>query len=45
MSLEGVIEIIQKIHEISLLRPNHELITRPLLLSDEKRKVKELFGF
>jgi hypothetical protein len=45
MSPENAIANIQNIHEFSLLTPNHELITHTLLLSDEKRKVKERFGF
>jgi transposase len=45
MSPEKVIEIIQNIHEISLITPNNELIRKTLILTEEQKSIQELFGF
>lgn len=44
-SPEKVIEILQNIHEISLLTPNNEIIKKMIILTEEQRKIKELFDF
>ena len=45
LSPERVIEIIQTIHEITLVTPNNELIKQTLILSEEQKEVQNLFQF
>ena len=45
LSPEKVIEIIQNIHEISVLTPNNELIKKTIILTEEQRLIQNLFGF
>lgn len=45
LSPEKVIEIIQNIHEISLVTPNNELVSKTIILTDEQRRLQEIFGF
>lgn len=45
LSPETVIEILQSIFEISLLTPNNEIITMPLILTEEQKMVQEIFQF
>jgi len=45
LSPEKVIEIIQNIFEITLITPNNEPIRQIIILSEEQRLIKDLFGF
>jgi len=45
ISPERVIEIIQNIHEISLITPNNEVIKKTIILTEEQKLVQEIFGF
>jgi transposase len=44
-SPEKVIEIVQSIYEITLLTPNNELIRNLIVLTDEQKKLQQLFQF
>lgn len=45
LSPERVIEIIQNIFEITLITPHNESIRQIIILSEEQRLIKDLFGF
>lgn len=45
LSPERVIEIIQNIHQVSIVTPDNEIISHTLILSEEQKLVKHLFGF
>lgn len=46
LSPEGVIEIIQNIHQIEIFIPNtNELYKRILILTDEQREIAKIFNF
>lgn len=45
LSPEKVIEIIQNIHELSLITPNKEIVRKTIILTEEQRLVQEIFGF
>lgn len=45
LSPEKVIEILQNMYEISLITPNNEKINKLIVLTDEQRKIRELFEF
>lgn len=45
LSPEKVIEIIQNIHEITVITPNQEVITKTIILTEEQKLIQELFGF
>lgn len=45
MSPEKAIEIIQNIHEISLITPNNEIIRKTIILTEEQKQLQDLFGF
>jgi len=42
---EKVIEVIQNIYELSLVTPNNEVVRKTLILTEEQKLVKEIFGF
>jgi transposase len=44
-SPEKVIEIVQSIYEITLLTPNNELVKNLIILTDEQKKLQQLFQF
>ena len=45
LSPEKVVEIIQNIHEITVITPNQEVITKTIILTEEQKLIQELFGF
>lgn len=45
LSSEKVIEIIQNIHELSLITPNNEIVRKTIILTEEQKLVQEIFGF
>lgn len=45
LSPEKVIEIIQNIHELSLVTPNKEIVRKTIILTEEQKLVQEIFGF
>jgi transposase len=45
LSPEKVIEIIQNIHELSLVTPNNEIVRKSIILTEEQKLVQEIFGF
>lgn len=45
LSPERVIEIIQNIHEISLITPNNEIIKKTIIITEEQKLVQKVFGF
>lgn len=45
LSPEKVIEIIQNIHELSLITPNKEVVRKTIILTEEQRLVQEIFEF
>lgn len=45
LSPEKVIEIIQNIHELSLVTPNNEIVRKTIILTEEQKLVQEIFGF
>jgi transposase len=45
LSPEKVIEILQNIYEISLLTPANDIVRKMIILTDEQRKIRELFDF
>lgn len=45
LSPEKVIEIIQNIHELSLITPNKEVVKRTIILTEEQRLVQDIFEF
>lgn len=45
LSPERVIEIIQNIYELTLITPNNEPVRQIIVLSDEQRLIKDMFGF
>lgn len=45
LSPEKVIEIIQNIHELSLITPNNEIVRKTIILTEEQKLVQEIFGF
>lgn len=45
ISPEKVIEIIQNIHEISVVTPNNEVIRKTIILSEEQKQIQDLFNF
>jgi transposase len=45
LSPEKVIEIIQNIHEISLVTPNNEVIRKTIILTEEQKQLQEIFDF
>jgi transposase len=45
LSPERVIEIIQNIHEISLITPNNEIIKKTIILTEEQKLVQKVFEF
>lgn len=44
-SPEKVIEILQNMHEISLITPNNEIVNKMIAITDEQQKIRKLFNF
>lgn len=45
LSPEKVIEIIQNIHEITVVTPNQEVLKKTIILTEEQRLIQNIFGF
>lgn len=45
LSPEKVIEIIQNIHEITVVTPNQEVVRKTIILTQEQKLIQDLFGF
>lgn len=45
LSPEKVIEIIQNIHEITVVTPNQEVLKKTIILTEEQKLIQNIFGF